>query len=78
MSQATTTEFQVEELKVDGQHEYDSRVFPLILECKTPEAGLEAALAWVREHREELDQKAASLHRLYLDLILLQIRRPSR
>lgn len=59
MSQATTTEFQVEELKVDGQHEYDSRVFPLILECKTPEAGLEAALAWVREHRVELDQKAA-------------------
>ncbi len=58
MSQATT-EFQVEELKVDGQQEYDSKVFPLILECKTPDADLETALAWVREHSAELDQKAA-------------------
>lgn len=58
MSQATT-EFHVEELKVDGQQEYDSRVFPLILECKTPDADLETALAWVREHRDELDRKAA-------------------
>lgn len=58
MSQAIT-EFQVEELKIDSQQEYDSRVFPLILECKTPDADLETALAWVREHRDELDRKAS-------------------
>ena len=54
-----TTEFQVAELRLDSQHEYDHRVFPLILECRSPEADLDTALAWVRENRDELEAKAA-------------------
>ncbi len=58
MSQ-TTAGFQVAELKLDTQQEYDGRCFPLILECRSPDADLATALAWVHEHREELDEKAA-------------------
>ncbi|MCB1063652.1 MAG: TauD/TfdA family dioxygenase [Verrucomicrobiae bacterium] len=54
-----TTEFQVAELKLDTQKEYDGSCFPLILECQSPDADLETALAWVHENRQDLDAKAA-------------------
>ena len=60
MSQDTATRIEVSELPLDTQQEYDQRVFPLILECRTPDADLETALAWVRENAEELDRKAAA------------------
>lgn len=54
------TEFQVTELKLDSQHKYGQHVFPLILECQSPEADLETALAWVQENRDDLEAKAAA------------------
>lgn len=53
-----TTEFQVAELKLDTQKQYDGSCFPLILECQSPDADLETALAWVHENRQDLDEKA--------------------
>jgi len=55
----TVSEFQVAERPVDGQQEYDGSKFPLVLECQSPDADLDTALAWVHEHREELNEKAS-------------------
>jgi len=50
---------QVEELTIESQQNYDEACFPLILECKSPEATLEEALVWVSDNKVDLDAKAA-------------------
>lgn len=55
----TTTTFQVSELKIDSQQEYDSGCFPLILECQSRDASLETALEWVSENKDDLIEKAS-------------------
>lgn len=46
--------FEVEAAEVAGQQTYDGRPFPLVLRCRTPQAGLAAALDWTREHADAL------------------------
>lgn len=55
----STSDFQVEELVIESQQNYDGDCFPLILESKSPEASLDEALAWVKENKADLDAKAA-------------------
>ncbi len=54
-----TSKLQVEELKIESQHNYNGDCFPLILENKSTDASLEEALAWVDENKADLDAKAA-------------------
>jgi len=55
----STDTLRVSEIEISGQQNWDSKLFPLVLECQSPEASLEQALDWVRAHRDELDLRAA-------------------
>ena len=54
----TTGTLQVETIRLDGQQQYDGRVFPLALACQTP-ATLDAATAWIGTNRQQLCHQAA-------------------
>lgn len=43
---------------VAGQQDHGGEAFPLVLECRTPGAGLDAACAWASAHSGELCEKA--------------------
>ena len=48
----------VESVSIPGQQYYHGQVFPLLLECKTADAPLDAAAAWVADHRRDLLEQA--------------------
>lgn len=50
---------QVHEIPVEGQQNCYGSVFPLVLHCKSPGATLDDTAAWVRQHRDGLEQQAA-------------------
>lgn len=50
---------QVEPITVPGQQTHYGKVFPLVLKCQTPGAGVAAAAAWAQEHRQQLLAQAA-------------------
>ncbi|HUY90354.1 MAG TPA: TauD/TfdA family dioxygenase [Pirellulales bacterium] len=52
---------EVSPVSVPGQKPFAGGPFPLVLQCGNAEAGLDAAVAWVGAHRDELCQQA-SLH----------------
>lgn len=56
LGEATIT---VRDIELPTQQNWDDSLFPLILECQSPDATLEQALQWVKENKEELDAKAA-------------------
>ena len=43
---------------VDGDQQHNEEVFPLVLECKTPNPSLEAVKEWAHQHREKFAQEA--------------------
>ena len=55
----TSDSIKVEPVSVEGQQNYDERVFPLILECQTPDATLETVTEWIASQSGELDKKAS-------------------
>jgi hypothetical protein len=44
---------------VAGDQTYHGEVFPLALECKTPDVSLATATDWIRAHREQLLEQAS-------------------
>jgi len=46
----------VEPVEVEGQQTHGDTVFPIVFVCRTENANLDQATAWVREHRDELLQ----------------------
>jgi len=44
---------------VAGDHKYHGQVFPLALECKTPDASLATATDWIRAHQNDLLEQAS-------------------
>lgn len=54
------TMIEVEELKLDSQQDWDSAIFPLILECKTEGATLEQTREWINANAEDLEKKASA------------------
>lgn len=56
MSSAT---FQAQPIQVSGQQNYDGHGFPLVLQCQTPNATLDATASWVAENRGRLEAQAA-------------------
>ncbi|MCI0335009.1 MAG: TauD/TfdA family dioxygenase [Planctomycetes bacterium] len=49
----------VSPVSVAGQQKFDGHVFPLVLQCNTPGATLDATIDWVRVNRDELLGKAS-------------------
>jgi len=45
---------------VPGQQVYDGKPFPLVLQCRSSSATLEAAAAWLAENRQQLDEQASA------------------
>ena len=54
-----TDSVRVAPTSVPGQQTHYGQPFPLVLQCQTPGVGLDAAAAWVGEHRQELLRQAA-------------------
>ncbi len=44
---------------VDGEEMYHDQIFPLALQCKTPDVSLAAATEWIHTHREKLLEEAS-------------------
>lgn len=51
---------QITPATVPGQQVYDGKPFPLVLECHSPWATLDALTAWLAENRQELDEQGAA------------------
>ena len=54
-----TDTFQVAPTTVPGQQMHYGQPFPLVLECRTPSADLDAATGWIAENSERLLRQAA-------------------
>lgn len=55
----TREAIQVTPITLPNQQEHDGVSFPLGMECRTPGASLDDAVAWLHEHRQELGEKAS-------------------
>ena len=54
-----TNTFNVAPVSVPDQQAHYGQPFPLVLECQTPSANLDAATAWISEHSQHLLRQAA-------------------
>jgi alpha-ketoglutarate-dependent taurine dioxygenase len=53
------TGIEVEPISLPGQQTHHGRIFPLALECQSPEVSLAAACDWLREQRHQLLAQAS-------------------
>ena len=53
------TNLDVSPITVPSQQTYNGQPFPLVLACRSPGTALDAAAAWVADHRRQLLRQAA-------------------